>query len=283
MRVITRFAPSPTGYLHIGGARTALFNYLFAAHHGGSFKLRIEDTDHARSTDKAIAAIHEGLNWLGLKGDGQPLMQSTRADVHRELAMDMLESGAAYKCFLSKDELDNLQKKSRKSGEIFRSPWRDSTKSPDSDSGTTVVKDMVQGRVQVKNSQLDDLILLRSDGNPTYMLAVVADDHDMGITHIIRGDDHLGNAFRQYHIYQALGWTVPEFAHIPLIHGADGTKLSKRHGATGLDSYREMGILPEAMLNYLARLGWSHGDDELFSLDEAIKWFDGRHIGKAIG
>lgn len=293
MTVITRFAPSPTGFLHIGGARTALFNWLFARHHGGRYLLRIEDTDKARSTDAAIKAIQDGLGWLGLDGDEPPLFQSSRADRHRQIAGEMLASGAAYRCFLSEDELASLRETARAEGKPVRSHWRDrpASDAPDGqpfvvrlkmpDEGSTEINDMVQGQVAVDHSQLDDLVMLRSDGSPTYMLAVVVDDHDMGITHILRGDDHLNNAFRQQKIYQALGWPVPVFGHIPLIHGADGAKLSKRHGAVGVDAWRDMGFLPEAMINYLARLGWSHGDDELFSAEQAISWFDGSNIGKA--
>ena len=292
MSVVTRFAPSPTGFLHIGGARTALFNYLFAAHHGGRYLLRIEDTDKKRSTAEAITAIHDGLNWLGLNGDKEAVLQSEQAGRHREVALQMLASGTAYKCFLSDAELDNIRTEAREEGRPVRSPWRDGGNPPSADApfvvrlkmpdqGITSIGDMVQGEVTVQNDRLDDLVLLRSDGSPTYMLAVVVDDHDMGITHVIRGDDHLNNAFRQYHIYQAAGWSVPVFGHIPLIHGPDGAKLSKRHGALGVDAYRDMGILPEALVNYLSRLGWSHGDDELFSREQAISWFDGQHIGKA--
>ena len=291
MSVITRFAPSPTGYLHIGGARTALFNYLFAAHHGGKYLLRIEDTDKKRSTPEAVEAIHAGLRWLGLQGAEEALLQSSRQEQHQKAAFAMLERGTAYKCYLGTEELEAIRIKAKEDGVPVRSPWRDKTDAPQDapftirlkmpETGETVVEDMVQGRVTIRHDQLDDMILLRSDGSPTYMLAVVVDDHDMGITHVIRGDDHLNNAFRQYHIYQGLGWDVPVFGHIPLIHGPDGAKLSKRHGALGVDAYQEMGYLPEAMLNYLARLGWSHGDDELFSLQQAIDWFDGSHIGKS--
>ena len=292
MSVVTRFAPSPTGYLHIGGARTALFNYLFAAHHGGRYLLRIEDTDKKRSTAEAIDAIYDGLNWLGLGGEGQAVMQSEQADRHRAVAQEMLAAGTAYKCYLTAEELEQVRSDAREQGRPVRSPWRDRADSPSDDTayvvrlkmpdeGETRINDMVQGEVTVQNESLDDLVLLRSDGTPTYMLAVVVDDHDMGISHVIRGDDHLNNAFRQYHIYRAAGWTPPVFAHIPLIHGPDGAKLSKRHGALGVDAYRDMGFLPEAVANYLSRLGWSHGDDELFSRDQAVSWFDGQHIGKA--
>ena len=291
MSVITRFAPSPTGYLHIGGARTALFNYLFARNQGGKYLLRVEDTDKKRSTPEAVEAIYDGLNWLGLQGDGEVVLQSTQLEAHKKAAFDMLERGTAYKCYLTPDEVEALREQAKEAGIPVRSPWRDKNDAPENtpftirlkmpEGGETVIEDMVQGKVIIQNEKLDDMILLRSDGSPTYMLAVVVDDHDMGITHVLRGDDHLNNAFRQHHIYQALGWDVPIFGHIPLIHGADGAKLSKRHGALGVDAYREMGYLPEAMLNYLARLGWSHGDDELFSLKEAIEWFDGSHIGKS--
>ncbi len=291
MSVVTRFAPSPTGFLHIGGARTALFNYLFARHHGGKYLLRIEDTDKKRSTDEAIHAIKDGLDWLGLAGDEPAIMQSSNECRHREVVDEMLAKGTAYKCFLSDDELSEIRDSAREQGLPVRSPWRDRLDHPKSetfvvrvkmpDHGTTQIDDMVQGVVSVNNQTLDDLVLLRSDGTPTYMLAVVVDDHDMGITHILRGDDHLNNAFRQYFIYQAAGWQTPKFGHIPLIHGADGAKLSKRHGALGVDAYRDMGFVPQGLLNYLARLGWSHGDDELFSLDDAASWFDGSSIGRS--
>lgn len=291
MSVVTRFAPSPTGFLHIGGARTALFNYLFARHHGGKYLVRVEDTDKKRSTSEAIDAIAEGLAWLGLEGDMPAIMQSENESRHRQIAEKMLAEDTAYKCFLSDDELSELRQHCRENGTALRSPWRDRTDHPADapyvvrlrmpDAGTTVIDDIVQGQVSVNNTTLDDLVMLRSDGSPTYMLAVVVDDHDMGVTHILRGDDHLNNAFRQYHIYSAAGWQIPIFGHIPLIHGADGAKLSKRHGALGVEAYREMGILPQALLNYLARLGWSHGDDELFTLEQAISWFDGTSIGKS--
>ena len=292
MSVVTRFAPSPTGFLHIGGARTALFNYLFAAHHGGQYLVRIEDTDKQRSTTEAIEAIHDGLNWLGLGGNKEVILQSERAERHRAVAEKMLVAGSAYKCFLSEEELAIIRSNARKTGKPVRSPWRDRSDLPSAkaayvvrlkmpNEGVTTIQDMVQGVVSVQNSSLDDLVLLRSDGTPTYMLAVVVDDHDMGITHVIRGDDHLNNAFRQYHIYQGADWPIPIFGHIPLIHGPDGTKLSKRHGALGVDTYRAMGFLPDAVNNYLSRLGWSHGDDELFSREQAAIWFDGQHIGKA--
>ena len=293
MSVITRFAPSPTGFLHIGGARTALFNYVFARAHGGQYLLRIEDTDKARSTTEAIDAIHDGLNWLGLGGDAPAVMQSAGAGRHGEVAAMLLASGHAYKCYLTDDELSTVRDEARQSGQSVRSPWRDKSaadapsdqpftvrlKMPDE--GMIAIDDLVQGRVEVAATQLDDMVILRSDGSPVYMLAVVVDDHDMGITHIIRGDDHLNNAFRQKMVYQALGWDVPHFAHIPLIHGQDGAKLSKRHGALGVDSYRDDGFLPEAMANYLMRLGWSHGDEEYFTLAQAVEWFDIAKVGKA--
>ena len=291
MSVITRFAPSPTGYLHIGGARTALFNYVFAKSQGGQYLLRIEDTDKARSTTEAIDAIHDGLSWLGLEGDGEAVMQSQRADRHAEIAHQLIELGHAYRCYLTDEELTNLRDAARDKGIAVRSPWRDGGDAPQNasfvvrlkmpDEGVLIINDLVQGQVEVKASQLDDMVILRSDGSPTYMLAVVVDDHDMGITHIIRGDDHLNNAFRQQMVYQAMGWDVPLFAHIPLIHGADGAKLSKRHGALGVDAYRDEGYLPEAMVNYLMRLGWSHGDEELFTISQAIDWFDIAKVGKS--
>ena len=293
MSVITRFAPSPTGFLHIGGARTALFNYVFAKAHGGQYLLRIEDTDKARSTDEAIEAIHDGLNWLGLGGDAPAVMQSEGAARHKEVAEQLIANGNAYKCYLSEDELTALRDDARATGAAVRSPWRDRSDAdaPDGapyvvrlkmpDEGVIAINDLVQGHVEVMATQLDDMVILRSDGSPVYMLAVVVDDHDMGITHIIRGDDHLNNAFRQKMVYEALGWDVPSFAHIPLIHGADGAKLSKRHGALGVDSYRDEGFLPEAMANYLMRLGWSHGDEEYFTMAQAIEWFDINKVGKA--
>ena len=290
MNVVTRFAPSPTGFLHIGGARTALFNWLFARHHGGRYLLRIEDTDRARSTDEAIDAIHDGLSWLGLAGDEPAVSQSARADRHAEVALALVEAGAAYRCYLSDDELAALRDQAREEGKPVRSYWRDRTDHPDQpfvvrmkmpDSGETTISDAVQGDVTVQHGQLDDMVILRADGTPTYMLAVVVDDHDMGVTHVIRGDDHLNNAFRQTMVYRGMGWDVPTFAHIPLIHGADGAKLSKRHGALGVDAYRDMGFLPEAMVNYLLRLGWSHGDDEVISRDDAVRWFDLGKVGRA--
>ena len=292
--VVTRFAPSPTGYLHIGGARTALFNWLYARGRGGRFLLRIEDTDRARSTPEATAAIFEGLRWLGLDWDGEPLSQFSRLARHGEVAGEMVARGAAYRCYATKEEVDAAREKAiaEKRPHGFQSPWRDADPETAPDApfvirlkaprdGETVVEDAVQGTVRWDNAQLDDLVLLRSDGAPTYMLAVVVDDHDMGVTHVIRGDDHLTNAARQSLIYRAMGWKVPVFAHIPLIHGPDGAKLSKRHGALGVEAYRDMGYLPAAMRNYLARLGWGHGDDEYFDDAQAQAWFDLSAIGKA--
>lgn len=292
--VVTRFAPSPTGFLHIGGARTALFNWLFARHHGGRFLLRIEDTDRQRSTPEAIKAIFDGLNWLGLQGDEEPVFQFARAERHAEVAQMLLDSDNAYRCYTSPEELTAMREAQRAASQPVRydGRWRDRDpaeapagvdpvirlRAPQS--GSTVIADAVQGEVTFQNDQLDDLILLRADGTPTYMLSVVVDDHDMNVSHVIRGDDHLVNAARQSLIYQALGWDVPVFAHIPLIHGADGAKLSKRHGALGVDAYREMGYLPEAVLNYLVRLGWAHGDDEIFSIEQAIEWFGLEAVGR---
>jgi glutamyl-tRNA synthetase len=293
MKVVTRFAPSPTGYLHIGGARTALFNWLFARHHGGKYLLRIEDTDKARSTEDAIAAIHDALDWLDLKGDQPAVSQSAQSGRHTEVAHALIAAGAAYKCFLSDDELTTIRDACMQSGNAVRSPWRDRCPSEAPDAapfvvrmkmpkdGSTTISDAVQGDVTVQNHVLDDMIILRADGSPTYMLAVVVDDHDMGITHVIRGDDHLNNAFRQYMVYQGMRWQVPVFAHIPLIHGSDGTKLSKRHGALGIDTYRKMGFLPETMFSYLLRLGWSYGDKEIITRNDAIKLFDLGRIGKS--
>jgi glutamyl-tRNA synthetase len=292
--VVTRFAPSPTGFLHIGGARTALFNLLFARHHGGKFLLRIEDTDRARSTDAAIAAILDGMRWLALDWDGPEVYQFSRAERHAEVARAMVEAGAAYRCYMTAEELAAMraEAEAKKQPLRIRSPWREST-AEESDrpfvvrlkaptEGATTIHDLVQGEVTVQNAELDDLVLLRSDGTPTYMLAVVVDDHDMGVTHVIRGDDHLNNAFRQLPIYRAMGWPEPTYAHIPLIHGADGAKLSKRHGALGVDAYRDdIGILPEALSNYLLRLGWGHGDDEIISREQAIEWFDIAAVGKS--
>jgi len=295
MQVVTRFAPSPTGFLHIGGARTALFNWLFARHHGGRFLLRIEDTDRARSTPEAKTAIIEGLNWLGLEADGEIVYQSERAERHADVANQLLADGNAYHCYASPEELTQMREKARAEGRStgYDGRWRDrdAAEAPDGVApvvrlkapreGKTVIEDSVQGAVTFRHDQLDDMVLLRADGSPTYMLSVVVDDHDMGITHIMRGDDHLNNAARQAQIYNALGWEIPGFAHIPLIHGGDGAKLSKRHGALGVEAYREMGYLPEAMRNYLLRLGWSHGDDEIISTAQAIEWFDTDGLGKS--
>lgn len=295
MSVVTRFAPSPTGFLHIGGARTALFNWLFARHHGGKFLLRIEDTDRARSTDAAIAAIIDGLSWLELDWDGEVIHQFSRAARHAEIAHKLVAEGKAYFCYASPEELTEMREKARAEGRPLRydGRWRDRDpkeappgvkpvvrlKAPTE--GETVIADLVQGEVRVANIQLDDMVLLRSDGTPTYMLSVVVDDHDMGISHIIRGDDHLTNAFRQKQLYDAAGFAIPNFAHIPLIHGPDGAKLSKRHGALGVDAYRDMGYLPEAVCNYLLRLGWSHGDDETMSRQQAIAWFGLESVGRS--
>ena len=293
--VVTRFAPSPTGFLHIGGGRTALFNWLYARGRGGKMLLRIEDTDRERSTKEAIDAILDGLRWLGLDWDGDTVYQFQRVERHREVVEQMLASGHAYRCYASPEELTAMREKARAEGKtrLYDGRWRDRDpgdappgvkpairlKAPLT--GETVVEDQVQGRVTWQNENLDDFVLLRSDGNPTYMLAVVVDDHDMGVTHIIRGDDHLNNAARQTQIYQALGWTVPVMSHIPLIHGPDGSKLSKRHGALGVDAYRAMGYLPVAMRNYLVRLGWAHGDQEIFSTEEMIAAFDLPQIGRS--
>jgi glutamyl-tRNA synthetase len=293
MTVVTRFAPSPTGFLHIGGARTALFNWLFAKHHaqygdGGRFLLRIEDTDRKRSTQEAVDAIFDGLSWLGLHWDGDAISQFSRVKRHQEAVEAMLKAGHAYKCYCTPEELEEMRERAKAEGRrvFYDGRWRDRDpadapagvapvirlKAPRN--GETVIHDRVQGRVAVANDTLDDMVLLRGDGTPTYMLAVVVDDHDMGVTHVIRGDDHLTNAFRQTQIFNAMGWDKPEFAHIPLIHGPDGAKLSKRHGALGVDAYRDMGFLPDAICNYLLRLGWSHGDDEIISREQAIEWFE---------
>ncbi len=293
--VVTRFAPSPTGFLHIGGARTALFNWLFARHHGGRFLLRIEDTDRERSTQAAIDAIIAGLDWLGLDHDGEIVMQSHRAARHAEIAHALLAAGKAYRCYASVEELAEMRERARAEGRPVRydGRWRDRdpADAPEGvapvirlrapQDGDTVIEDLVQGKVTIANGQLDDMVLLRADGTPTYMLSVVVDDHDMGITHVVRGDDHLTNAFRQFHIYDLMGWDVPRFAHIPLIHGPDGAKLSKRHGALGVEAYRDMGYLPEALRNYLLRLGWGHGDDEIIPTEQAIEWFDLDGVGRS--
>jgi glutamyl-tRNA synthetase len=295
MAVVTRFAPSPTGFLHIGGARTALFNWLYARGRGGKMLLRIEDTDRERSTKAAVDAILDGLTWLGIEWDGDAIYQFARSPRHREVAEQLLAAGHAYYCYATPDELAQMREAARREGraKLYDGRWRDRDpkdapadvkptirlKAPST--GETVVEDQVQGRVVWQNENLDDLVLLRSDGTPTYMLAVVVDDHDMGVTHIIRGDDHLTNGARQTQIYEALGWPVPVMAHIPLIHGPDGSKLSKRHGALGVDAYRAMGYLPVALRNYLVRLGWSHGDQEIFSTEEMIAAFDLPQIGRS--
>jgi glutamyl-tRNA synthetase len=295
MSLVVRFAPSPTGYLHIGGARTALFNWLFARHHGGRYLLRIEDTDRERSTEAAVAAIIDGLDWLGLGADEEPVFQFQRQERHREQAMRLLDEGKAYRCYASQEELEEMRAAARREGRPLRydGRWRDRDpgeappgvqpvirlKAPTS--GETVIDDLVQGAVRVANDQLDDMILLRSDGTPTYMHSVVVDDIDMGITHVIRGDDHLTNAFRQSQLYRALGAEPPQFAHIPLIHGPDGAKLSKRHGALSVVEYRTMGYLPEALRNYLLRLGWGHGDEEIITTEQAIAWFDLDGVGRS--
>ena len=315
MTVITRFAPSPTGFLHIGGARTALFNWLFARHHGGKFLLRIEDTDHKRSTQEAIDAILAGMKWLGLESDEPPVFQSQRADRHVEVAQQLLANGKAFKCYVTPEELAERREKAQgllaqvKAGEgspeaiealkaeanalmaAFRSPYRDGKDAPSEDShyvvrlrapddGKFALSDDVQGDVSINAKEIDDLILLRADGTPTYMLAVVVDDHDMGVTQVIRGDDHLTNTFRQIPIFEGMGWTLPKYAHIPLIHGPDGAKLSKRHGALGVEAYKDMGYIPDGLKNYLLRLGWSHGDDEFIPTDKAVEWFDLSGINK---
>ena len=292
--IVTRFAPSPTGFLHIGGARTALFNWLFARGRGGRFLLRIEDTDRARSTPEATEAILKGLDWLGLDHDGEVVSQFARAGRHAEVAHAMLAAGHAYKCFATQEEIQAFRDRAleEKRSTLYRSPWRDADPASHPDApfvirlkapraGETVIRDQVQGDVTIRNDQLDDMVLLRSDGTPVYMLAVVVDDHDMGITHVIRGDDHLNNAARQQLVYEAMNWDVPIWAHIPLIHGPDGKKLSKRHGALGVDEYQKMGYPAAGMRNYLARLGWSHGDDEVFTDAQAKEWFDLPGIGKS--
>jgi glutamyl-tRNA synthetase len=295
MSITVRFAPSPTGFLHIGGARTALFNWLFAKHHGGRFRLRIEDTDRARSTQEAVDAIIDGMRWLELDWDGEIVLQSKQLARHAEVARQLLAEDKAYYCFCTPQELEAMREKARAEGRSVRydGSWRDRDpktappgippvirlKAPQT--GETVIEDRVQGRVTVANEQLDDLIILRADGTPTYNLSVVVDDHDMAISHVIRGDDHFNNAFRQAQIYRALGWDVPVFAHVPLIHGPDGAKLSKRHGALGIDAYRDMGYLPAALRNYLLRLGWSHGDAEIISTAQAIEWFEFDAVGRA--
>jgi len=293
-QVVTRFAPSPTGFLHIGSARTALFNWLFARNQGGKFLLRVEDTDRKRYTPEAVEAIYDGMRWLGLDWDEEPISQFSRIERHAEIAHELLAKDGAYKCYSTKEEIDAFRVAARaeKRPPLFRSPWRDADPATAPDApyvvrlkapreGKTTIVDKVQGTVTWKNETLDDMILLRSDGTPTYMLAVVVDDYDMGVTHVIRGDDHLTNAARQSIIYSRMGWDLPTYAHIPLIHGPDGAKLSKRHGALGVDAYRDMGYLPEAMRNYLARLGWSHGDEDFFTTQQAIEWFSLEKVGKS--
>ena len=291
---VTRFAPSPTGFLHIGGARTALFNWLYARHHGGKFLLRIEDTDRARSTDAAIEAILDGMRWLGLDWDGPEIYQFSRAPRHAEVANTLLANGHAYRCYATPQELTEIREAQRAAKQPMRydGRWRDRTDWPNDlpyvirlkapQTGEVTIDDRVQGPVTVQNAELDDFVLLRSDGTPTYMLSVVVDDHDMGVTHVIRGDDHLNNAFRQLALSRAMGWSEPTYAHVPLIHGSDGAKLSKRHGALGVEAYRdELGILPEALNNYLLRLGWGHGDDEIIGRQQAIEWFDIDAVGRS--
>ena len=294
MTVVTRFAPSPTGFLHIGGARTALFNYLYAKHTGGKFMLRIEDTDRERSKQDAVDAIISGMKWLGLDWDGDPISQFERAARHAEVANELLAQGKAYKCYCTPEELSAQRESAKAEGKPMRynGLWRDRDPSEaptgtdpvirikSEQSGETTIEDKIQGSVTVSHSEIDDFVILRGDGTPTYMLAVVVDDHDMGITHVVRGDDHLTNTFRQMQIYTAMGWDKPTFAHMPLLHGADGKKLSKRHGALGIEAYRDMGFLPEAVNNYLLRLGWGHGDDEIISREQAIEWFDLGDVGK---
>ena len=295
MAVVTRFAPSPTGFLHIGGARTALFNWLFARNTGGRYLLRIEDTDRARSTEEAVAAIVDGLGWLGLGGDEPPVFQHTRLARHAEVARDLLARGRAYRCWCTPDELAAMRAEARARGAtaLYDGRWRDRDPSEAPAgiepvirlrtplAGETEIDDLVQGRVTVRNDTIDDFILLRADGTPTYMHSVVVDDHDMGVTHVIRGDDHLNNAFRQAQLFRAMEWPEPQFAHVPLIHGSDGGRMSKRHGATAVGEYREQGILPEALCNYLLRLGWSHGDDEIISREQAVSWFSLAGIGRS--
>jgi len=289
--VVTRIAPSPTGYMHIGTARTALFNWLYAKGRGGKFLIRVEDTDRERSTAEAVDALFEGFSWLGLFSDEPPVFQYARADRHREAVDELLARGAAYRCWMTTDEVQAERESAKVEGRRFVSSWRDRTDGDPAQphvvrfrgplEGDVVVRDLVQGDVRWQAQHLDDLVLLRSDGVPTYNLAVVVDDHDMGVTHVIRGDDHLNNTPKQQLIYQALGWTLPAFAHIPLIYGPDGKKLSKRHGATGVHEYAELGYLPEAMRNYLTRLGWGHGDAEIFGEEQALKWFDVANVSKA--
>jgi len=294
-KIVTRFAPSPTGFLHIGGARTALFNWLLARHYGGKFVLRIEDTDRERSTQEAVDAIFNGLKWLGITWDEEPVFQFSRVNHHVELAKQLVEQGKAYYCYCTPEELEAMRKEALEKGlsPKYNGMWRDRDpkdapagvkpvirlKTPQT--GETVLEDIVQGTVKVANDQLDDMILVRSDGTPTFMLSVCVDDHDMGVTHVIRGDDHLTNTFRHIQIFRAFGWEIPKYGHIPLIHGPDGAKLSKRHGALGVEAYRDMGYLPEAVCNCLLRLGWSHGDDEIISREQAIEWFTTESLGKS--
>lgn len=294
MSVVTRFPPSPTGFMHIGNARTALFNWLYARHHGGKMQLRIEDTDRARHNEDAVQAIVDGLNWLGMDWDGDIVSQHSRMERHAEVAMQLVENGQAYRCYCTTEELEEMRETARQEGRytVYDRRWRDRdpAHAPDDVApvirikapleGETVINDKVQGPIRMDNKNLDDFIILRSDGSPTYMLAVVVDDHDMGVTHIIRGDDHINNAFRQKILFEAMGWDVPEFAHIPLIHGPDGAKFSKRHGAQSVEEYRKMGYLPEALRNYLLRLGWSHGDEEIMTLERAVSTFSLSEVNK---
>ncbi len=295
MSVVTRFPPSPTGFMHIGNARTALFNWLYAKHHGGKMLFRIEDTDRARHSEEAVTAIINSLKWLELDWDGDVVSQFSNSNRHVEIAEQLLHEGKAYRCYCTEDELREMRETAKKEGRstFYDRRWRDRPESDEPQGiepvirikapleGETVIEDSVQGTVRVDNKELDDFILLRSDGTPTYMLSVVVDDHDMGVTHVLRGDDHLNNAFRQKIIFDAMGWDVPVYGHMPLIHGPDGGKFSKRHGATSVEEYRDMGYLPEAMRNYLLRLGWAHGNDEIISTDQAIEWFDVKGIGKS--
>lgn len=295
MSIVTRFPPSPTGFMHVGNARTALFNYLFARRHGGKFLVRIEDTDRKRHSEEAVQAIFDGLDWMGLDYDGEALSQFARMDRHAEVALEMLKAGKAYYCYCSPEELEAMREKAKAEGlsQFYDRRWRDRDPSEAPKDikpvvrikapleGATTINDVVQGPVTVAHDQLDDFILLRSDGTPTYMLSVVVDDHDMGVTHILRGDDHLNNSFRQKIIFDAMGWSVPMFGHLPLIHGPDGGKFSKRHGAQSVREYKDLGYLPEAFCNYLLRLGWSHGDEEIISREKAIEWFDLEHIGRS--
>lgn len=295
MSVVTRFPPSPTGLMHVGNARTALFNWLYARHHNGKFVVRIEDTDRKRHSEEAVQVIMDALEWLELDYDGEVISQFSKLDRHSEVAMEMVANGQAYYCYCSPEELDEMRKNAKQQGRktFYDRRWRDADPSTAPKDikpvvrikapieGVSTIKDKVQGEVTVANDQLDDFIILRSDGTPTYMLSVVVDDHDMGVTHVLRGDDHLNNSFRQKIIFDAMGWDVPTFAHLPLLHGADGTKFSKRHGAQSITEFKEMGYLPEALANYLLRLGWSHGDEEVIPRDKAVEWFDLDHVGKA--